>query len=384
MAGKRVNKKNPGNPSAGRTKGQEDKERGSTKNRKKLEASPVTTEDKNMDQELERFKDEIGGLVKSVIDGKLDARADVDKFEGGYREMVQGVNDLIDAFVAPFNVTAEYVDRISKGDIPEKITDEYKGDFNDEAARMEKAAAAGELDTRADVSQYNGAWATIVKGLNDTFEGVATPLRDIGGVLDRMAAGDLKAQVVNDYQGDYNVLKVACNELGAQLNGVQKVLDDLRGAIVEGKLDTRGEASKFKGEIAGMVDGLNGVIDAFVAPFNVMAEYVDRISKGDIPESIMDEYKGDFNEIKNNLNQCIDVMNGLLTEAEGLVNATVEGKLDTRGDEEKFPGGWGELIGRVNNLIDAFVAPFNVTAEYVDRQGGHPGEDHGRVQGGLQ
>ena len=28
------------------------------------------------------------------------------------------MNKLIDAFVAPINVTAEYVDRISKGDIP--------------------------------------------------------------------------------------------------------------------------------------------------------------------------------------------------------------------------------------------------------------------------
>ncbi|MBW2096073.1 MAG: hypothetical protein JRI80_14410, partial [Deltaproteobacteria bacterium] len=159
MAGKKVNKKNPGSPSAGHTKGQEDKERGSTKTTKKPGASPVITEGKNMDQELERFKGEIGELVKSVVDGKLDVRADVNKFEGSYREMVQGVNDLIDAFVGPINVTAEYVDRISKGDIPEKITDEYKGDFNEiknnlnmlidaltdlvnEAATMEKAAAA--------------------------------------------------------------------------------------------------------------------------------------------------------------------------------------------------------------------------------------------------
>ena len=36
------------------------------------------------------------------------------------------------------------------------------------------------------------------------------------------------------------------------------------------------------------------------------AEYVDRISKGDIPPKITDAYIGDFNEIKNNLNVCID------------------------------------------------------------------------------
>ena len=45
---------------------------------------------------------------------------------------------------------------------------------------------------------------------------------------------------------------------------------------------------------------------------NVSAEYVDRISKGDIPPKITDEYKGDFNEIKNNLNACIDAVKPLL------------------------------------------------------------------------
>ena len=38
------------------------------------------------------------------------------------------------------------------------------------------------------------------------------------------------------------------------------------------------------------------------------AEYVDRISKGDIPPKITDTYNGDFNEIKNNLNVCIDAI----------------------------------------------------------------------------
>ena len=124
--------------------------------------------------------DEIQRLSEAIVNGKLDERAKVDQFDGQDKVMLQGVNDLIDALVDPISVTAEYVGRISKGDIPEEITDDYKGDFNkiknninmligalngliNEATTMEKAAAAGELDTRADVSQYNGAWANIVQ-----------------------------------------------------------------------------------------------------------------------------------------------------------------------------------------------------------------------------
>ena len=86
-------------------------------------------------------------------------------------------------------------------------------------------------------------------------------------------------------------------------------------------------------------------MNSFVGPINVTAEYVDRISKGDIPEPITDMYNGDFNEIKNNLNQCIDVMKGLLKETDRLMVATVEGKLDTREMRRSFPaagGSWWE------------------------------------------
>ncbi len=326
--------------------------------------------------------EEIQRLVKATTNGQLDERARVEQFDGQDKVMLQGINDLIDAFAAPFNLMAEYVDRVSKGDIPEKITDDYKGDFNevknnlnalivalngliDGAATMANAAAAGELDTRVDASGYEGVWKTIIQGLNDTVEGVVVPLRDIGGVLDKMAAGDLQAQVTNDYQGDYNVLKVACNELGVQLQGVQKVLHDLQGAITDGKLDTRGDASRFKGEIAGMVDGLNGVIDAFAAPFNLMAEYVDRVSKGDIPEKITDDYKGDFNEVKNNLNALLVVLNGLIDGAATMANAAAAGDLDTRVDASGYEGVWKTIVQGLNNTLEGVAEPLNEVAKVL-------------------
>ena len=43
---------------------------------------------------------------------------------------MRGVNSILDAVITPLNVAANYVDRISKGDIPPQITDTYHGDFN--------------------------------------------------------------------------------------------------------------------------------------------------------------------------------------------------------------------------------------------------------------
>ena len=55
-----------------------------------------------------------------------------------YRDRMNEINTMLDAMIGPLNVTAGYVDRISKGDIPPKITDNYNGDFNDHQAQPER------------------------------------------------------------------------------------------------------------------------------------------------------------------------------------------------------------------------------------------------------
>ncbi len=92
-----------------------------------------------------------------------------------------------------------------------------------------------------------------------------------------------------------------------------------------------------------------------IGPLNVAAEYVDRISKGDIPEPITDEYQGDFNEIKNNLNLCINALNGLTTEADMLIKAAVEGRLEARGDAAQFSGSYAQLVAGINTTVETLV-----------------------------
>ena len=71
--------------------------------------------------------------------GKLSERGQHDQFRGAYAEIVRGVNAILDAVIAPLNVSAKYVDLISKGDIPAQITDTYHGDFNTDQKQSEHA-----------------------------------------------------------------------------------------------------------------------------------------------------------------------------------------------------------------------------------------------------
>ena len=323
-------------------------------------------------------------LVNATIAGQLATRGEAAKFAGGWGKLVGGVNNLCDAFVGPINVTAEYVDRISKGDIPPKITDNYNGDFNEiknnlnacidtmsgllaETDKLVNATIAGQLATRGEAAKFAGGWGKLVGGVNNLCDAFVGPINVTAEYVDRISKGDIPPKITDNYNGDFNEIKNNLNACIDTMSGLLAETDKLVNATIAGQLATRGEAAKFAGGWGKLVGGVNNLCDAFVGPINVTAEYVDRISKGDIPPKITDNYNGDFNEIKNNLNACIDTMSGLLAETDKLVNATIAGQLATRGEAAKFAGGWGKLVGGVNNLCDAFVGPINVTAEYVDR-----------------
>jgi methyl-accepting chemotaxis protein len=94
-------------------------------------------------------------------------------------------------------------------------------------------------------------------------------------------------------------------------NSIRRVraqTDRLTTAAVAGDLQTRGDPKSVDAEFEGIVDGVNRTLDAVITPLNMAATYVDRISKGDMPPKITDNYNGDFNLIKNNLNLLIDAM----------------------------------------------------------------------------
>ena len=69
-------------------------------------------------------------IIRAAAEGELDKRANADLFLGGWKQLVTGVNDTITNIVNPLMVTADYVDKVSKGVIPPEITTVYKGQYN--------------------------------------------------------------------------------------------------------------------------------------------------------------------------------------------------------------------------------------------------------------
>ncbi|MBI2418858.1 MAG: chemotaxis protein [Ignavibacteriales bacterium] len=308
-------------------------------------------------------------LAKAAVEGKLATRADASKHQGDFRKVVQGVNDTLDSVIGPLNVAAEYVDRIAKGDIPKKISDSYNGDFNEiknnlngcidavdllvtDAGILAKAAVEGKLATRADASKHQGDFRKIVQGVNDTLDSVIGPLNVAAEYVDRIAKGDIPNKISDSYNGDFNEIKNNLNGCIEAVNSLVFDADLLARAAVEGKLATRADAGKHQGDFRKIVQGVNDTLDSVINPLNVAAKYIERISKGDLPERITASYNGDFNNIKNNLNELILAMDEITGVAEKIASGNLSVQARERSEKDKLMQALGSMIEGLSKVVE--------------------------------
>lgn len=134
-------------------------------------------------------------------------------------------------------------------------------------------------------------------------------------------------------------------------------IDSLSDAANEGKLDTRADPSKHQGDFRKIIEGMNDVLETFIHPLQGAAKYIDRIANGDIPPKITKLYNGDFNEIKNSLNRCIEEITHLISETNTLSNATINGELEVRADASQHHGEYRNIIEGINLSLDHLVWP---------------------------
>jgi methyl-accepting chemotaxis protein len=131
-----------------------------------------------------------GTLARAAVEGRLDARADASRQPGDFRKIVQGLNDTLDAVVAPMRELAKVLDRL----------------------------AAGDLAARADLARYQNEARAILEGVNATLDALLAPVNEATEVLGRLSDRDLRARMAGDYHGGHARMKEALNATAASLH----------------------------------------------------------------------------------------------------------------------------------------------------------------------
>ncbi len=251
---------------------------------------------KTVIESLSSLVDEAAFLTEKAIEGRLETRGDASKYQGGYRQIVVGVNEMLDAIVDPINTSLEFIAGLADGSVSEMIPNEesYKGyykelikNLNDvlkalfmmvsETDQVIDEALKGNLKFRADSSKLNGGFARLVEGVNNTLDAVIKPVNEAADVLDEMAKGNMKARVTGDYQGDHAAIKEALNFMGETIGDY---LDEIAGNLTKmaNKDFTVSISREYLGDFILLKDSINNINDQFnevLKEINSAAEQVE-------------------------------------------------------------------------------------------------------------
>ncbi|WP_053334205.1 methyl-accepting chemotaxis protein [Gemmatimonas phototrophica] len=99
-----------------------------------------------------------------------------------------------------------------------------------EADQLTASARSGHLTARANASRFQGAFATLLEGVNATLDATTAPATETAQVLSRLADGDLTVRVKGGYVGDHAQVKEAFNRAADALN---RTMTEARNASAE-------------------------------------------------------------------------------------------------------------------------------------------------------
>ncbi len=343
-----------------------------------------TSTGKAGDTKLLLVSQEIMRLVDASRDGRLSDRGRPDQFDGVYREMVEGINEMLDAILLPIGEGNRILAQISSGKIDELIAQTYKGDhekmklavnnvaivvqsLQKELARLTDASREGQLSDRGKPEQFQGAYAEIVRGVNTMLDAILLPIGEGNRILAQISSGKIDELIAQAYKGDHEKMKQAVNNIGIVVQTLQKEMGRLTDASKDGQLSDRGKPEQFQGAYAEIVRGVNTMLDAILLPIGEGNRILAQISQGKIDELIAQTYKGDHEKMKLAVNNIAVVLQGLQKELARLTDASNAGQLTERGKHDQFRGAYSDIVRGVNSTLDAVITPLKFTAGYIDR-----------------
>ena len=326
----------------------------------------------NTAETLRNLVYETGIISSAAVDGKLDTRGNASKFKGAYHDIVQGVNDTLDAVIGPLNVAAEYVERISKGDIPPKITDNYNGDFNeiknnlnmcideigilvDEVGVLIGAAREGRLDQRSNADRSKGVYRKLLRGINDTINALINPLNVSAEYVERISKGDIPPRITDSYNGDFNEIKNNLNTLIDTLNTFSSEMNRMSDEHNKGDIDVNISAEKFHGAYKAMAEGVNGMVAGHIAVKKKAMACVDEFSKGNF-EAHLERFPGKKAFINEAIEGLRANIQNFISEMNRMSDEHNKGDIDVAIPAEKFQGAYKVMAEGVNGMVAGHIA----------------------------
>jgi len=298
--------------------------------------------------------------------GDIDVTIPADRFEGAYRTIATGINGMVAGHISVKKKAMACVAEFAKGnfDAPleqfpgkkafineniERLRGNIKR-FIEDMNRMSDEHTKGDIDVTIPADRFEGAFRAMATGVNDMVMGHIAVKKKSMACVAEFGRGNFEAPLER-FPGKKAFINDTIEAVRTNLKSLITDMDALAVAARDGRLSTRADAARHAGDFRKIVEGVNQTLDAVIGPLNFSADYVDRISKGDNPPKITDNYNGDFNTIKNNLNVLIEAMDTITDAAQHIANGHLTVQIRERSPQDKLMQALAAMVAGLTRVV---------------------------------
>ncbi|MCB9655051.1 MAG: methyl-accepting chemotaxis protein [Deltaproteobacteria bacterium] len=274
--------------------------------------------------------DDANDLLSAAHEGDLSKRADPTPHAGGFRRVIEGMNETLDIVAAPVKTTSRYLEQIAIGEFPKAIPERFVGDFVPLKVSLERSVGAlrcldlelrkmidqqrqGFLRSRCALDGLDGEYRALAVGINGALDMVTEPLLSATELIRQYAAGDLGKEMPS-LPNEQAVLSDAVNQIRNNVLALVRDVDAMAQGAIAGNLGVRAESSVHRGQYRKIVEGMNHTLNAVVEPITEARMALERLSHFDLTARVVGTYQGEHAQMKDAVNAAAKVLDEALQE----------------------------------------------------------------------
>ncbi|MGA8118079.1 MAG: HAMP domain-containing protein [Actinocatenispora sp.] len=324
-----------------------------------------------MVDQLSAFADEVTRVASEVgSEGRLGGQAQVPGAAGTWRGLTDSVNLMAENLTEQVRNIAQVTTAVARGDLSQKINVDARGEilelkntintmvdqlsaFADEVTRVAREVGTdGRLGGQARVRGVGGTWKDLTDNVNIMAENLTHQVRNIATVATAVADGDLTKKITVEAKGEVaglaNTINGMVDTLGAFADEATRVA---REVGTDGRLGGQARVPGVAGTWKDLTDNVNSMAQNLTSQVRNIAQVTTAVARGDLSRKIDVDARGEILELKTTINTMVDRLSAFGSEVTRVAREVgTEGKLGGQAEVIGVSGTWQRLTESVNHL----------------------------------